>query len=376
MKRKLLLCSLLLLPMIIGTTLQGCGSSEKAPEAKTETKEVAWSYDSGAKINGSPVIYKDLVVFGNDKGTITAVDKKTQNKKWSVETGVMSNNRPIVDGNKLIFSSSAVCYAIDGDTGKKIWEFTGESKTTQSVKGYDYLSPSPSIYNDLVIVPSTGGTIFAVDKETGEKKWEVKPDSITDIRATPVIDGDIMVVGDVLGNGAVVDLKTQKTLWGKKVASDIIHGVSAHKGLVYFAGRDAMVHGVDAKTGSEKWYYKDGAGSWFTGDILVKDDKLFVPGSDNHRIATINAETGKPVSSYYGKANIFAKPSIAGDKIYFTDGNVYDEKIGGVYACDLEKADEPLWTVQIGVLAFTTPAVSDGYVYFGATDGKLYAIKE
>ena len=41
----------------------------------------------------------------------------------------------------------------------------------------------------------------------------------------------------------------------------------------------------------------------------------------------------------------------------------------------LRRACPPLWTATTGGQVFSSPAVANGVVYVGSTDGKLYAFK-
>lgn len=379
MKKSLSIASLLILPLMFVSVLQGCSKKPSAPAGNGGEKvaeiENLWSFDSGSGISSSPVIVGDNIIFASNNNKLYAVDLNTHEEKWSFAGDSQSNNIPIVDGNTVIYTTKDTCYAIDATTGKEIWNFKGNVVITDGINGYDYHLPSPILYKDLVIFPTIGAKFYALNKTDGSKVWEYEDSDSGDIRTTPAIDGNIMVYGDVKGNAFAMDLDTQKTLWTKSIGKDVIHSVAAYKGFAYFSGRDCTTVAFDIKDGSSKWRYSDNMGSWLTGEMIVKDDIIYVPGSDNLKTMALKYDTGEIDTTYVSKANIFSRPTVDENNImYITDGNVYTSAVGHIIGYDLNtkqrvlegKFDKPI---------YSSPAVRDGIIYFGCTDGKLYAVK-
>lgn len=373
MKKVRLKLGLMLLSLLCTTFLVGC--KEQVVEEKQKNNDsLVWTYDVESKIYSTPVNYENNIIFGASNGNVYAIDKDTQKEAWKVEGKNSINNTPIINGENIIFSTKDSCFSLNAKTGKENWKFTKEIQVKESINGYDYHMASPVIYNDEVIYTTPSGTVFGLNKNDGKEVWSYKNDSLSSVRTTPAINSDIMVLGDIKGNVWGVDLKTKKTLWTKSIGTTVVHSVIADDGIVYSTGRDCKVIAMDIKTGDNKWSWIDKSGSWLTGDMVVYEEKLLVPGSDNHKIAILNKNDGKEISSAYGTANIFSKPVIVDNIMYFTDGNVYTKDVGGAYAYDL-KQEKIVWSCTDIIPVYSTPLVIGDIIYYGGEDGKLYAAK-
>lgn len=373
MKKGKLKLGLLVLPIMCASIFIGC-KEQIIEETKTNSDSVVWTYKAGAGIYSTPVNHGNNIIFGAGDTYVYAVDKDTQKEVWKFKTDGSISNTPLVDKDSIIISTGATCYSLDGKTGEKKWSFTKAIPTKDVVKGYDYHIASPIIYKDEVIFPTSSGTFFGLNKNDGSLIWEYKEDSLGDIRTTPAIDSSMMVYGDVNGNVAAMDLNTHETAWKKVAGSQTIHAVIASDGVAYSSGRDCKVLAMDIKTGKEKWNWLDKGGSWLTGEMTIDKDLLLVPGSDNHRVAIFNKNTGELIQSAFGLGNIFSKAIIEENMVFFTDGNVYNSNLGGVYAYDIAKRDV-VWQCTSNVPIYSTPLVIGDMVYYGGTDGNLYAAK-
>jgi outer membrane protein assembly factor BamB len=74
--------------------------------------------------------------------------------------------------------------------------------------------------------------------------------------------------------------------------------------------------------------------------------------------------------------SVYSSPAVANGVVYVgsTQGNLYAFSAAGTTGCSgTPKTCQPLWTGTTGSIAYSSPAVASGVVYVAATDGKLYA---
>lgn len=361
---------ILVLSLLMGLSLVGCSKEVKV---ETSTKEVLWSYKTNGAILSSPAIYKNDIIFGNNDKSIYSIDLNTKEEKWKLEIDSAINSALAIDGDNVLFSSQSTCYLVDAKTGKLVWKY--ESKDTGLIDSYDLKSSSPILYKDLVLFQTKNGTLYGLNKVDGRVTWEYKAEGSGEVRTTPSIQNNILCFGDVVGNVYAMDLDTQKTLWSKSIGTQYVHAALAYNDYAYFSGRDCKVVAFDLKSGDEKWSYKDPVGSWLTADMEVRENILYVPGSDNLVVTALKFDSGEKVKTYGAKGNIFGKPFIDGNMMYVTSGNVYTKNLGGITAYDLSAGNEKVWETPLETRVLAAPVAKDGVVYFGAGDGKLYAIK-
>ena len=372
MKKIFLKVSFLILPIIAISFLQGCSEEKTTDEVKTA--EILWSFKTDAAIASSPVKFDENIIFGSGDKKLYSVDLKTHEKNWSFESEGGINNTPIIEGSTVIFSTNSTCYALDAKTGKEIWKYTSDKVGRETLGGYDYHYPSPTVYKDLVIFPNRSGDIYGLSKTDGKVQWQYKAEGSSDIVTTPAIQDNVLCIGDVKGNVFAMDLDTQKTIWNKSIGTKVVHAAFIYKDYAYFAGRDTVIKAYNLKDGSEVWSYTDPKGSWLTGDMVAKDDIIYVPGSDNRKVTALNYKDGEVAGDLFGEGNILSKPTIKDNKLYVSAGDVYYSKTGGISVYDLSTNEKVLLKI-FEAPTYSSPMVDDdGVIYVGTSDGSLYAL--
>ncbi len=178
-------------------------------------------------------------------------------------------------------------------------------------------------------------------------------------------------------------------------------------GVVYTGCRDSNLYAIDAATGKEKWHFSN-EGSWVISSPAVTQGKVIFATSDSSLYFVLDAETGKPVVRQQGNAYVFSSPSVAGNVVFvgvvngtleardLDSGDLLWEfrteasrrNAGWVLTAD-RKFNAPLlyWSNwreapivatdrQFGVGSiFSSPLVVGGVVFFGSTDGNMYALE-
>jgi outer membrane protein assembly factor BamB len=178
-------------------------------------------------------------------------------------------------------------------------------------------------------------------------------------------------------------------------------------GVVYTGCRDANLYALDAKTGAEKWkVYHDG--SWVISSPAVADGKIYYGTSDSALYNVVDAATGKSQVKEQGNSFMFSSPAVAGDVVVIGVSNgsleardrasgkllwefqteAAKQNLGWVLTAQHKSNNSLLFRVlwqdpitvaverlfAVGAI-FSSPLVANGAVYFGSTDGNLYAIE-
>lgn len=375
-KFKLIISALILTSF---TALTGCGKG-KPKEVKLDDK-IQWSFKTEGAVNSSPVLYKDsnIIVGSNDKN-LYSIDINTKAKAWNFLSDGIINNKPIIDGDNVIFSTKSTVYSLNASTGEKNWSFTNSATVADAFDKYDYHAPHPKLYNDLVIFPSKAGTLYAINKSSGEKSWEINPKDGSIITAVSDVVNNKVAIGDVKGNGYVIDLEKKETIYSSYIANGStmgqvqIHGAALYKDYAYFSGRPCKVVAVNLNTLNTEWSYLEPIGSWFTCDIVAKDDTIYVPGSDSLETLAFNYKSGELTKKYQTYANSFATPVIDNNILYVTDGNVYTDTYGDIMGYDLANNNR-IFHLSHSASIYSSPVIKDGLMYFGSTDGNIYCAK-
>jgi quinohemoprotein ethanol dehydrogenase len=141
----------------------------------------------------------------------------------------------VVDGVLYSSGNLGLVYALDAQTGKKIWTFDPQIKL-QSIRYAccDIVNRGVAVRNGLVFVGSLDGRLFALDAATGKPKWSA--DTIVDhklphtLTGAPQLTKDLVVIGNsgadmnagaVRGYVSAYDQKTGAFRWRFYTVPDV-----------------------------------------------------------------------------------------------------------------------------------------------------------
>lgn len=396
-------------------------------QAPRQFHRVKWKFPTGDRVISSPVCQDKVLYFGGDDGNIYAVEAETGQQLWKRATGGPAPSTPAVaNGTVYAGSYEGKFYALNAQTGAIRWKFATGGERRFEAKGihgleprnqtmadqYDVFLSSPVIVQGTVYFGSGDGYLYALDAASGELKWKFKTGDV--IHASPAYADGVLYVGSWDSFFYAVDAATGKEKWRFHGGEDpVIHNqvgfqssAAVVDGVVYVGCRDSNVYALDAATGKEKWRFNNEM-SWVISSPAVTQGKVFFATSDSSLYHVVDATTGKSVLKQQDKAYLFSSPTVVGDVVLIGVLN------GTLEARNL-KSGELLWDFQtetskqnkgwvltadrkfngpmlfrsiwreapviatekefnIGAI-FSSPLVVNGVVYFGSTDGNLYAI--
>ena len=276
---------------------------------------------------------------------------------------------------------------------------------------FDFYLSSPAIANGYF--GSGDGNVYSLDGATGKLNWKFQTGDV--VHASPAISGGTLFVGSWDSYFYALDTATGKEKWRFKtgIDEDIHNQVGTQSsaavadGIVYFGRRDSNFYALDAATGEKKWSFNN-KGSWVITSPAVYDGKVYFGTSDTSLFFAFDAKTGgSPVLTLKFTWPIFSSPALADDTVYF------DRHSGILTAVDL-KTGKVAWTFQTdgakqNLAALSNPDGTPNYkdtftenfydnmitgvskllatgailssrvvggdsIYFGSTDGNLYAL--
>jgi len=399
-----------------------------AGEGPRQFHRVKWKFPTGNRIVSSPVIDNKKIYFGSDDGNVYAIDAESGREIWRRSTKGPVPSTPAVAAGIVYFASyDGNFYALNAETGALKWKFATGGERRFEAKGLHGMQPknqtiadpfdiylsSPVVADGLVYFGSGDGNLYALDAATGDLRWKFKTGDV--VHASPAFVNGVVFVGSWDSYFYAVDAKTGKEKWRFHGGEDpLIHNQVGFQsspavidGTVYTGCRDAQVYALDVATGKEKWRF-DNALSWVITSPGVTRGKVFFATSDSSLYHMADAVTGKSLVRQQGKAYMFSSPAIAGEVVIIGVLNgtleARDANTGELlwdYQTDASKRNsgwvltperrfnQPLlffdnWReapllaqdrqVSVGSI-FSSPLIANGVVYFGSTDGFLYALE-
>jgi outer membrane protein assembly factor BamB len=143
-----------------------------------------------------------------------------------------------------------------------------------------------------------------------------------------------------------LDAETGREKWRFKSGEDPIYhnqvgfqsSPAVSDGTVYVGCRDGHVYAIDADTGKKNWDYSTSQ-SWVNGTPAVRDGVVYVGTSDTLRFHALDAKTGQLLFVLDAHALVFSSAALAGDLAYFGAFN------GRLYAVDV-RSGKLAWEFQ------------------------------
>jgi outer membrane protein assembly factor BamB len=278
---------------------------------------------------------------------------------------------------------------------------------------FDVFMSSPAIVGGTLYVGSGDQNVYALDAATGAVKWTFATGDV--VHASPAVAGGAVYIGSWDRNLYAIDAATGRERWRYTTGNDtviynqigIASSAAVADGMVFVGGRDGKFHAVDAATGAPKWVH-DNNGGWTIASPAVLRGVVYFPTSDGTRFKALDAATGAMKFDFRNLAISFSSPVIAGDVAYYgtSDGylnaiSIVDGTLRGRFQTEGSKLNGAKYTDSTGRMVTTnmypdrtldgmmigmrtmmtlgsvlsSPAVSRGVVFFGSTDGFVYAVR-
>lgn len=395
-----------------------------APSLQT----LVWKFKTPGRVISSPAVAGDVIYVGSTDGSLYGVNRADGTRRWAFATRGPIASSPAVSGNLVYVSSvDGNVYAVDAATGTARWTFAtkGERRfTAPGIHGaiprtermpdpFDVFLSSPVVAGGVVYIGSGDQHVYALDAATGALRWSFATGDV--VHASPAVADGVVFIGSWDRNLYALDAATGREVWRYTTGNDttiynqigIASSAAVVNGTVFVGARDGHFHAVDAKTGALRWKL-DNRGGWTIASPAVRDGIVYFPTSDGRRFKALDAATGEVRIDLQNAAISFSSPAIAGDVAFYGTSDGYLNAVGlrdgrllSRFQTDGSKENGARFTGEDGVMntgpmypdrtldgmmigmrtmmtlgsVLSSPVVAGGVVYFGSTDGHLYAVR-
>ena len=390
--------------------------------------KVKWQFHTAGQVISSPAVLASTVYVGSTDGNFYAINRETGNLVWKFAAkSRITSTAALSDGVAYFGAYNGVFYAVNTSNGQLKWKFAtaGEHRfSAQHLHGsqpaaetapdpWDCYLSSPVVSSGVVYFGSGDGNVYALSAASGSLQWKFKTADV--VHASPAISAGTVFIGSWDGYFYALNAATGKLRWRFKTGEDpdihnqvgIQSSAAVMDGTIYFGCRDSHLYALDARTGRSKWAFST-KGSWVVTSPAVHNDKVYFATSDSGLFYSLNARTGAvDFSLNFRGWPTFSSPAIAGDMLYVgsTAGtliavNLAAKEISWTFQTEASKQNGASFKKPDGSADFDTvfasdfyddlmagyakqltvgpilssPVIFDATIYFGSTDGNLYAI--
>lgn len=392
---------------------------------------VLWKVKTDGQVISSPVLVNNIVYIGSEDHKVYAIDATKGIVKWTYKTNGPVSSTTLVAKEKVMFLSyDGFFYALNQADGKLVWKFKTRGESKFNVKDYyngsfkpdfwDFYLSSAIVYNDQVYFGSSDSNVYSLNIETGELVWSYKTGG--SIHSSPAIYENSLVTGCWDSKIYCLDANTGKENWsyatGRDTAQYIWLGVQASpsvkNGIAYIGSRDAKFYAFYIETGDTLWTNNNFDMSWMPSSASIGKENIYTGSSDSFSFFSINKKNGNIKYATKTNAYTFSSPAIDREMAYIgsANGRLYGieldngnikwefQTIGcrndtiNVFNNKGERNIEKLKTLTADITDMPTlsslytdifintgailssPVISNQVIYFGSSDGFIYAITD
>jgi outer membrane protein assembly factor BamB len=325
--------------------------------------KTAWQYGTGSAIESSPAVSSGILYFGNDAGTLSAIDAITEMPIWSY---TLASGAPIRSAPALDATTASVVFTADDGYAYILDAANGASPASLELGG---IPTSASVANGVAYVGTDAGVISAVDIATDSLVWSTQlggPD-----HATPAYDSanGIVVTGDDTGTITALAASTGTVLWHVVTGGPVTAAPTIAKGIVYAGSSDGSVYALGESSGTSVWTYAIGSPITAGADYDPVQNAVYVGGA-NAKMYALGAVDGNLLWSTIGQHGA-TSPFVGVSSVL---GVVFGNNAAGMtvsFRSDQSGRYESTRTT--GSTFETSPAIEDGTVYASTGDGGVFA---
>ncbi len=248
------------------------------------------------------------------------------------------------------------------------------------------IEAAPCVINDnLLSIACRDDSVYGVTnlKSRKPKKWKKTPGLLSSFKSTPAVDGDIVYVGG--NNGIFYALDTSQK--GRILAQYQIRSnpliesspqISKREGVVVFTADDGIVYAlplIKEKTDSwvPKWRRNLQLNRQTSSALTIFGPYVLTTCKDGN-VYALSVDSGSPKWRWkIGSTEACAPVAYKKGRIYVGGS---DKRGDILYAAKLtsKRFDSVVWTLPIKGRIFKGPYVDDEGIYFGTSQGHLYAV--
>ena len=238
-----------------------------------------------------------IVVVGNRKGQLFALDQATGSQKWSAKlSGAILSPSLIQSGRVITIANDGTVFAHDAVSGQQVWAYKLPN-VQFSLRG----QPAPVRLDDrTILVASANAYVYALDVISGVPRFQRRVaisegrsdiQRLIDIVGDPVVAGQYLVTTSFQGQVTVTDLATQRVVWSEDASSTNRPEVSGDK--VFVSTVDGKLNAYSLSTGQLAWQNEELLNRQLSNPVML--GQSLVVGDMDGVIHLLDPASGKLV---------------------------------------------------------------------------------
>lgn len=190
------------------------------------------SQGNKSSYHAAPVVFGQLVAYGNVAGRLFARDRLSGKLSYNVDLGGAIEGQPTYyNGRLIVHTRNHKIICLDALTGKILWAYKRAIPFLTTLQRVS----KPIVHNNHVYVGFADGTVGAFSVEEGSLLWDrkvVDGPKFIDVDTKPLIFKNKLIVGSLAGDISVMELSSGAIL--RKIPFEISRApIIVPEGIVF-----------------------------------------------------------------------------------------------------------------------------------------------
>ena len=194
-----------------GLVIFGCGDG-KLRALDAQSGALRWAHDCGEVVHANPTVAEGRVIAGDWASRLWALDLQSGRELWKFQAGVdalMANQQgfqsspTVAEGLVFVGCRDSHCYAIDLSSGQERWRFS---------TGASWVVGTPAVQGGRVVFATSDSSLIHIH-EAASGKALAKQQAKSYMFASPVVTGDVLLMGALNGSLEARDWPSGELLW-------------------------------------------------------------------------------------------------------------------------------------------------------------------
>jgi outer membrane protein assembly factor BamB len=229
-------------------------------------------------------------------------------------------------------------------------------------RGLGHLIEFPAVVDGgVAYIGNARGTIRAISMRSGKFVWSHLTPGFPRMASSPAVVGDEIVYHTMSGGVHVLNRSNGHLEWSWNGGSAIESSPIVVDGIDYFGTASGEMYALDLRTHRVKW--RKYLGAKITSSAAIAGGRLFI-GDYDGRLWSLSPASG--ATHWVGRVSgkIYGTPAVAGGRVFVPSVS---------YSLTaFSTSGRRLWQIPTGSYVYSSPAVADGVVCFGAYNGEFY----
>ena len=322
-------------PVLANDIIYTLDSHSELRAFSTDKGKLLWKKDmrSGrrgeAVISGGIGIGEGRLYVTNGQNIVFALDPESGDVLWRQDVLSPVRAAPtILDGRVYITTLDSTLTVLNAEDGTFLWEHKGLGESAGLLG-----NASPAADKQIAVVGYSSGEVFALRVENGSIAWSDNLSSvraitastrISDIKALPIIDKSLVIVGSYGGRMTAINKRTGNRVWQREISISETPWVAGNHIFTITNGNKLVALSRDK--GSYSWVKtlrefvnqedKIGPVGW-TSPVLA-GDRLILFNTVGEAVE-VDPNNGDILNTWDIGTSVSIAPIVAGETLYVLD---------------------------------------------------------